>query len=131
MSRDGGFAFVCAAFILLSATGATGTFAANPKRALIAGARDAGTGVGAKPSDGLSLVPARAQWAKASNCPDAKRMAGFTTLDQRACAVRQAKARLSSRAKTPCSRMSISTTNMMIQARTWVMLNCSNQKKNI
>jgi hypothetical protein len=35
--------------------------------------------------------------------------------------VRQANTLLSSRAKTPCSKISINTTNMLIQASTWIL----------
>lgn len=45
--------------------------------------------------------------------------------------VRHAKALPSIRAKAPCSKTSIMTTKMTIQASTCVMLNCPNQKKNM
>jgi transposase len=50
---------------------------------------------------------------------------------QLAAARRQANARCSSRANTPCSRMSISMTKVTTQAITWTMLNWPNQKKNM
>ena len=56
---------------------------------------------------------------------------GNNSSRQSACTGRQAKSFASIRATTPCSRISMMATKRVIQAITWVMLNCSNQNVNI